>query len=128
MCDHLSDSRAKAIIEQYTHLNCDFAIKQKFCEKKLACFMEVMLYTLKMLLQDRPSEDSLYESFKDLLLRHAIQRPPVSLAIFNLADVKAIDLFVQDTFFKHFDMYFYALTVKDVLQLKTVPIFENVEP
>ena len=66
--------------------------------------------------------------FKELLLRHAIQRPPVSLAIFNLADVKSIDIFVQDTFFKHYDMYLYALTVKDVLNLKTVPVFQNSEP
>ena len=70
----------------------------------------------------------MYEHFKDLLLRHAIQRPPVSLCIFTLQDVKAIDLFVQDSFLKHFDMYAYALTVKDVLQLQTVPVFENVEP
>lgn len=116
------------IIEKYSCLNLEFAIKQKFTARKLGCFLEIMNRVLCILIVDRPSEDSLYETFKDLLLRHAIQRPPVSLAIFNLADVKAVDLFVQDTLFKHFDMYAYALTVKDVLQLQTVPVFENVDP
>ena len=91
--DHLAHSSTE-IIAQYTSLNCEFAVKANFTEKKLACFMEVMLYLLKILIEDRPSEDQLYDHFKDLLLRHAIQRPPVSLAIFNLADVKKIDLFV----------------------------------
>ena len=124
----ISESGAFDIICQYTYINCDFGLKQKFSARKLGCFMEVMNHVLRVLICDRPSEDEMYETFKDLLLRHAIQRPPVSLAIFNLADVKAVDLFVQDTLFKHFDMYAYALTVKDVLQLKTVPVFDKVEP
>ena len=40
------------------------------------------------------------------------------MAIFNLADVKSIDEFVLDTFYRHYDMYKYALTVKDMLHLK----------
>ena len=55
--------------------------------------------------------------FKELLLRHAIQRPPHSLAVFNLQDVKDIDEFALDTFYRHYDMYKYALTVKDMLHL-----------
>ena len=50
--------------------------------------MEIMLYCLRILIEQRPTEDELYDNFKELLLRHAVQRPPVSLAIFNLADVK----------------------------------------
>jgi hypothetical protein len=61
-------------------------------------------------------------------LRHAIQRPPHSLAIFNLGDVKKIDLFVQDTYFKHYSMYSYVLTVKDMLQMSTKTVFETKEP
>ena len=36
-----------------------------------------------------------------------------------MADVKKIDLFALDTFYRHFDMYKYALTVKDMLHLTT---------
>ena len=82
------------IIEQFTYLNCDFAFRQKLSEKRMVCFMEIMHYLLKMLIQQRLSEEQSYEAFKELLLRHAIQRPPHSLAVFNLKDIKNIDLFV----------------------------------
>ena len=39
------------------------------------------------------TEDTSYEHFKSLLLRHAVHRPPHSLAILTLEDVKKIDLF-----------------------------------
>ena len=56
------------------------------------------------------SEDESYENFKSLLLRHAVHRPPHSLAILTLEEVKKIDLYAQDTFFRHFDMYKFSLT------------------
>ncbi len=90
--------------------------------------MEIMHYLIKLLIQQRLSEEQSYEVFKELLLRHAIQRPPHSLAFFSLNDVKKIDLFVQDTYFKHFSMYQYTLTVKDQLELKTKTTFEPNEP
>ena len=74
------------------------------------------------------TEDSTYAMFKELLLRHAIHRPPHSLAIFNLKDVKTIDLFCQDTFFRHFEMYKYALTVKSELSLQTTEVLTLLEP
>ena len=74
---------------------------------------------MKKLCVDRLTEDESFEMFKELLLRHAIQRPPHSLAIFNLQDVKDIDEFALDTFYRHYDMYKYAMTVKDMLHLKT---------
>ena len=63
-----------------------------------------------------------------MLLRHAIKRPPHSLAIFTLADVKKIDLFALDTFFRHFDMYKYALTVKEQLNLTSGGMMEAPQP
>merc|ERR1712151_1028457 len=78
-----------------------------------------MHYLMKQLAKDRLSEDDSFANFKELLLRHAIQRPPHSLAIFNLQDVKQIDEFALDTFYRHYDMYKYALTVKDLLHLSS---------
>lgn len=60
------------IIEQFTYLNCDFAFRQKLSEKRMVCFMEIMNYLLKMLIQQRLSEEQSYEAFKEVLLRHAI--------------------------------------------------------
>ena len=91
----------------------------------MSCFLEIMHYMLKQLITNRIDEDSSFEMFKTLLLRHAIQRPPHSLAIFSLQDVKDIDLFVLDTFYRHYDMYKYALTVEDQLHLCSRPAMKE---
>ena len=116
------------IVQQFTDLNCDFAHREQFSEEKMACFMEIMHYVIKQLIRERHSEDDNFAIFKELLLRHAIKRPPHSLAIFSLSDVKKIDLFVLDTFYRHYDMYKYALTIKDQLHLTTGQLMEVPQP
>lgn len=53
------------------------------------------------------------------MLRHSVLRPPHSLDIFNLDDVKKIDKFVLESYYRHYDMYKQALLPKDMLVLKT---------
>jgi hypothetical protein len=60
----------------------------------MACYLEIMLYLMKKLLNERLTEDKSFALFKELLLRHSVQRPPHSLAIFNLDDVNAINDYV----------------------------------
>ena len=52
-CEHLRirDREAKAIIEQFMGSNCEFAHRQKFTEKKMACFLEIMLYVLRIIIE-----------------------------------------------------------------------------
>ena len=79
------------IIINYFEGHFDLARKAKFSPLKMSCFLEIMLYMLKQLLIQRLSEEKSFEMFKELLLRHSVQRPPHSLAIFNLDDVNAIN-------------------------------------
>ena len=57
--------------------------------------MEIFHYLMRQILDqgDLLTEDQSYENFKELVLRHAVHRPPHSLAILNLEDVKKIDLY-----------------------------------
>jgi hypothetical protein len=57
--------------------------------------------------------------FKELLLRHSVQRPPHSLSVFTLDDVKVINDHVQDSFFRFYSMYLYALTKDQLIVLST---------
>ena len=76
--------------------------------------MEIMHYLLKQLLDNSIiTEDQSYANFKELVLRHAVYRPPHSLAIFTLEDIKKIDLYAQDTFFSQFDLYKFSLTFRE---------------
>lgn len=107
-----------------------FCKANKFSEEKMTIIMELMHYLMRQLINmgDNIDEEQSYENFKSLLLRHAIHRPPHSLAILDLEEVKKIDLHAQDTFFRHFDMYKYCLTVRDEMRLKTENLLTNVEP
>ena len=57
--------------------------------------MEIFHYLMRQLIDQGEllSEDQSYENFKSLLLRHAVHRPPHSLAILTLDEVKLIDLY-----------------------------------
>ena len=88
------------VIINYFEGHYDFARKSKLSEVKMGCFLEIMLYLLKQLLATRHSEEQSLAMFKELLVRHSVQRPPHSLAIFNTDDVKAINDHVQDTLYR----------------------------
>ena len=92
--------------------------------------MELLHYLMRQLIDqgENLSEDQSYENFKQLLLRHAVHRPPHNLAILNLDEVKKIDLYTQDSFFRHFDMYKFTMTVKDEMFLKTTNVFSHKDP
>lgn len=61
-------------------------------------------------------------------MRHSVQRPPHSLAIFNLEDLKVINEHVNDTFFRYYNMYLYALTKDELIMLNTQKLSNVEEP
>ena len=83
---------------------------------------------MKQLLAKRLSEEKSFAIFKELLVRHSVQRPPHSLAIFNKDDVQAINDHVQDTFFRFYNMYIYALTSDQLITLVTEKQLELDDP
>ena len=87
-----------------------------------------MYHLLYQLITERVSEAKSFATFKELLLRHSVQRPPHSLGKFNLDDVKKIDEFVLDNFYRHYPMYKYALTVQENLVLNTSELFTHTDP
>ena len=92
--------------------------------------LEIFHYLMRQIIDlgEGLSEDKSYENFKELILRHSVHRPPHSLSCFHLEEVKKIDLYAQDTFFKHFEMYKMTLTVKDELSLGTEEVFTHADP
>lgn len=78
----------------FYEMNLDFCKQSNFTEQKLSCLMEITHYLMMQLLEQRLSNEQSFKNYKELLLRHSVQRPPHSLAIFNLDDVKKIDNFI----------------------------------
>lgn len=56
-------------------------------------------------------------SFNTALLRHSVQRPPFSEAVFPLQTAQVVQAYALDTLFRHFKLYKYAMTRQPRLTL-----------
>ncbi|TPX45562.1 hypothetical protein SeMB42_g00660 [Synchytrium endobioticum] len=54
--------------------------------------------------------DKDYANFRKLVVQHSVQRPPFSLKIFSLGDMKAVTEYVTNTYFRHYMLYKYAFS------------------
>jgi hypothetical protein len=43
--------------------------------------------------------------FKQLLLRHSVQRPPYSVGLFSFQELKAITEWMMDSYYRHYKLY-----------------------
>jgi hypothetical protein len=57
-----------------------------------------------------------------------VQRPPHSLAIFNLDEVNVINEHVVDSFYRFYNMYLYSLTKDQLIILRTEKQSDLEEP
>jgi hypothetical protein len=60
----------------------------------------------------------LHDEYRKLLLAHAVERPPRSALIFDLADLMGIDDFMINTYFRQLKLILHAFTRRPVLDFK----------
>ncbi|KAF4666616.1 hypothetical protein FOL47_004005 [Perkinsus chesapeaki] len=90
-----------------------FLMFARFCQQK--DFTEVKASTLLSIIRETYSQAMLHRMdvstafflFRRLILKHSVQRPPVSIRVFTLEEVKAITCFAANTFFSHYKLYIY---------------------
>ena len=56
------------------------------------------------------NQEETMKLLQDLMVKHCVERPPYSSAVFSLAQVKDITEYILTTYFKHFKLYKYAFT------------------
>lgn len=61
-----------------------------------------------------------FQRFKDLVLKHGVERPPKSVQIFREADFEPILTFVIERYFKNFKLYSYIFANQSMVALKQV--------
>ena len=95
-----------------------FCKKNQFSLEQLSAFFTI-LKSVHCMCVSTPY-DNFQETvvfFRELLLRHCVQRPPFSKCLYSLSQVKAITDYVLSTYFKHFKMYKFAFTERVLLSL-----------
>ena len=113
-----SDPCSKVQMEMYTN-NLAFAAEQGFSAESTSTFSSIMKSTFKTSMDGLIAVDKSYAVFKTILLRHSVQRPPYSVGIFTLPELKAINDFVLNGFFRHYKMYRYVFTKEQRLTVGT---------
>lgn len=115
----LEESNLNAIILDSYYYALKFAKKQEsFSPPKTSAFFSILKQTLDSIIatpQIKPEKD--YNSFKELLLMHSVQRPPLSEKIFEPTEMKAINEYALNTCFRHYLLYKYAFTAKTFLNV-----------
>merc|ERR1712224_341367 len=95
----------------------NFAKAQGFSPECTSTFFSIMKSTFDNSMEQLIAVDQAFGLFKTLLLRHSVQRPPYSVGVFTLPQLKAINDFVLNGFFRHYKLYRYVFTKEQRLTI-----------
>lgn len=96
-----------------------FAKRTGFTAEQLSAFFTIVK-SVHLMCISTPFDNlqETFQFFKDLLLKHSVNRPPYSTCLYSIAQVKDITEYVLKTYFKHFKLYKYVFTKRVLLNLK----------
>ncbi|KAJ3259766.1 hypothetical protein HDU77_001635 [Chytriomyces hyalinus] len=114
-----TSSDKRAILLDFYYYVLSFAKEHRFPPEKASAFFSIMKATHVHVTESPfPRFDSDYAFFKDLLLKHCINRPPFSQQVFTFSEMKQISEYATNTYFRHYLMYKYAFTKQIKLEFK----------
>jgi hypothetical protein len=84
--------------------------KQNFNSDKTSTLLGIFIKTFDKAMKYRMDNDAAFQLFKSLVLNHLIDRPPYSIVVFFIDDLKVILDFALHSFFRNFSLYRYTFT------------------
>ena len=83
-----------------------FARREDFTPEQLSALFSIVK-TIHHLCISTPYDNTAqcYQMLKELLVSHSVHRPPYSIQLYSLDQVKNITEYVLQTYFKHFKLY-----------------------
>eukprot|EP01016_Furgasonia_blochmanni_P004525 TRINITY_DN11752_c0_g1_i1.p1 TRINITY_DN11752_c0_g1~~TRINITY_DN11752_c0_g1_i1.p1 ORF type:complete len:302 (-),score=41.18 TRINITY_DN11752_c0_g1_i1:39-944(-) len=113
------DLQLMEIFLDYMFNSLKFCQRQDFSDEKVSTMLEMSYELLFKVMKDRINYEGAFDHFKETLLRHSLFRPPHSIIVFTLSDVKDITDYFMATFFKHYPLYVKALTKTILMEITT---------
>lgn len=111
-----SGLRQEVLLELYMN-TLRFAREKGFSVEKTSTFFSIIMRNHKEMVDAFLPPDRSWEFLKSLLERHSVQRPPHSVGIFTLDELKAITSFALTNYYAHFKLYRYAFTLRHVKEI-----------
>jgi len=93
--------------------NFSFARSKRFPPAKTSTFLSIMKLVLEEGVRKRLPANEAFDVLKAWLLKHSVERPPMSVGIFDFDDVKDVTEYVHNTFFRHYRLYIYAFRAQN---------------
>ncbi|XP_002731341.1 cilia- and flagella-associated protein 119-like [Saccoglossus kowalevskii] len=109
--DDYSQNPRSAILVDLYFFTIQYARENGFSKEQTAAFFSIVRKTHEMMIESPFGNVELcYGYFKELVLCHAVKRPPWSVDLFMPDQVKLITEYVVNTYFKHHKLYKYVFT------------------
>ena len=67
-----------------------FALQQAFSREKVSTYLAILKRVVEADIKHNSSIEVSFGRYRDYLLQHAVERPPMSVGIFAAADVQAL--------------------------------------
>eukprot|EP00698_Gefionella_okellyi_P006271 TRINITY_DN15657_c0_g1_i1.p1 TRINITY_DN15657_c0_g1~~TRINITY_DN15657_c0_g1_i1.p1 ORF type:complete len:271 (+),score=44.44 TRINITY_DN15657_c0_g1_i1:52-864(+) len=102
-----------------------FCYENSFSLEKTSALFSIVKTTHDTSIEQFLSPDHSHGYFKDLLVRHCVQRPPYSVALYSVEEAKLITDYITDTYYRHYKLYQYMFARKrelTVTQTDLVPL------
>ncbi|XP_068100225.1 cilia- and flagella-associated protein 119 [Hyperolius riggenbachi] len=108
--DHLCLPSASALLDLY-YYTVRFCWDSGFTREQTSCLFSIVKETHATCIETSLGNmDDCYRYFKEMLLCHAVHRPPFSVALFTQQQVLHISEYILNTYFRHFKLYKYVFT------------------
>jgi len=122
------DTRQAILMDLYFYTY-QFSRDNCFTKEQTSAFFAIVKKTHEVCVETPFGNlDQCFQYFKDMVLCHAVRRPPFSIDIFNSDEVRKICEYVINTYFRHYKLYKYAFTPKVTLDLSFVFLGEAPSP
>jgi hypothetical protein len=99
----------------------NFARKCKFSAEKISTLLSLVYVTHTHCCETAGALITVeqgYTFFEKHLLRHSVERPPFSIAIFSYHDINKVCDYVTNSYFRHLKMYQFVFGVTKELELR----------
>jgi hypothetical protein len=115
----LRDKKRADVIQDFHFYNYAFCKDNAFSAEKTSCFVSIVGRVVQA---DQGTNtgnvgDS-FALFKNLLLKHSVERPPYSVGIFSPTDVGKITDYIMNSYYRHFNLYKFIFTKKTIARLQ----------
>lgn len=105
-----TNSQVEIAAELYAH-GAVFARRSKFSPIQLSAFVSMLKRVHEACISTPfDNQDAMMKMLQELTVKHSVERPPYSSAVFSFAQAKDITEYILMTYFKHYKLYKYVFT------------------